>query len=60
VRGNLSPFFKEVIRINPYKKLYIVAKAFLKRKAPISELRAAVRECEEKAAPATVCDGRHD
>jgi hypothetical protein len=46
-------------RINPYKKLLKVTKAFLKRKATISELRAAVRECEEKAAPTETCDGRH-
>ena len=42
------------------KKLLKVVKAFLKCKAPISELRAAVRECEKKAATATVCDGRQE
>ena len=38
--------------MEPYKKLLEVVQRFLKRKATISELRAAVRECEkEKAAP---------
>ena len=35
-----------------YRKLLEVVQRFLKRKATISELRAAVRECEkEKATP---------
>jgi hypothetical protein len=35
-----------------YQKLFEVAQRFLKRKATISELRAAVRECEKEAAMA--------
>jgi len=43
-----------------YQKLLEVAQRFLKRRATISELRVAVRECEKKiAAPTNSCDGRH-
>lgn len=38
--------------MKPYLKLLEITKLFLKKKATISELRAAVRECEkEKATP---------
>lgn len=45
-----------------YQKLLEVAQRFLKRRATISELRAAVRECEklQQAAPTKqTCGGRH-
>ena len=41
-----------------YQKLLEVAQRFLKRRATISELRAAVRECEKEAAPAKTCGGK--
>jgi len=44
-----------------YQKLLEVAQRFLKRRATISELRAAVRECEKQQAAPTkqTCGGRH-
>lgn len=46
---------------DPHRRLLAVARRFLQRKATISELRAAVRDCEEaeKAAPTKVRDGGH-
>jgi len=43
---------------DPYRRLLEVARRFLQKKASISELRAAVRECE-KAAPTNTRDGGH-
>ncbi len=45
--------------IDALYRLLEVARRFLRRKATISELRAAVRECE-KAAPTTTCDCGHE
>ena len=41
-----------------YQKLLETTQRFLKKKATISELRAAVRECEKEAAPAKTCGGK--
>ncbi len=40
--------------------LLAVARRFLQKKATISELRAAVRECEKIAAPTKTRDGGHE
>lgn len=55
--GNMEANLEELLR------LLTVARRFLRRKASISDLRAAVRDAEEaisKAAPTKVRDGGHE